>query len=207
MKLYCKNCEDGPCKLESNVEMEFNKHNQHACYFKGIPVANWAKLSPIPEWKSETITHEPKEPELMTFAEARKKAKKGDVLKLSIPGPSDGYFVTEIKVGFNHYFNLTWDQYDSDQWEIIPAEPKVKTFEEIIKDDYPDYNRGGVSFGYITVIDLMKKASEQQWLNHKELREAVENVLNQIDQHNSVSDVAMGSLKEALKNLKPLKAE
>lgn len=63
--------------------------------------------------------------EYMTFQEARAKAKDGDLLRLVLKKESGPEITTSIFVGEKGKFHLSFQQYDSDQWQIIPAEPKV----------------------------------------------------------------------------------
>lgn len=67
----------------------------------------------------------------MKFEEARRQAKNGDKLRLPIILTNELEKITEIIVGEKGCFNLSWEQYDSDQWEIIRAEPKVLTEDEL----------------------------------------------------------------------------
>lgn len=74
--------------------------------------------------------------EYMTFQEARSKAKDGDLLRLVSKREGGSETTTEIKVGEKGEFRLSFEQYDSDQWQIISAEQKVLSAEEYINREY-----------------------------------------------------------------------
>jgi hypothetical protein len=67
----------------------------------------------------------------MKFHEARANGKKGDKLKATFDsGEYKDAMTITLTIGEEGQFLLTWEQYDSDGWEVIHAEPKVLTAEE-----------------------------------------------------------------------------
>lgn len=70
----------------------------------------------------------------MKFHEAREKANEGDKLKLFLAETGKrGQITTKILASGKGNFTLSFEQYDSEQWQIIPAEPVVLSVEEWLK--------------------------------------------------------------------------
>lgn len=106
-------------------------------------------------------------------------------------------------------------------WEVIPAEPKVLSEDEAFeRDEVQDMIGGnekwnhGCEVGYRTGFqDGDKNGQLKEWLNHKELREAVSALINSIvyaswanmDFLDYREYVKM--IKKAHENLKPLNVE
>lgn len=172
-RFICDKCEGGPCGISTN-----NKHGDCGRFNRSVN----------------------EEPELMTFFEALEKAKDGDTVQRST---DEGvYYVIKGKVD-SQVFSVQFLM--EEKWQIIPAEPKVFSVNEMLEKSFPpdtkmsDYSKGNMKyFG----TKMYKKGSEEQWLNHKELRKAAENL--RICPPNEISK-AHDLLLKALLNLKPLK--
>lgn len=161
----------------------------------------------LPQTEVDALLSDPKEPEMMTFSNARRKANNGDILKLSIPGPSEGFFITEITVGQKGNFDLTWKQYDSDQWQIIPAEPKVLTTEEIIEKNLKEYNtRPDYYSEALSILSIARDNYRlERDLEVRPLTKAIENAIHVMGDNTGDFGSAIGLVSQELKNIKPLK--
>ena len=91
--------------------------------------------------------------------------------------------------------------FQHDDWVIIPAEPKVYCAEEIaiacLKSNGKDSDPTAFEISLITEGE--KNGQLKQWLNHKELREAIERYEDNLGDYDSRNEII-----EAYANLKPL---
>ena len=157
--------------------------------------------------KIKLSNQEPKQTELMTLQEAIIKSNPGDQihgkgLKFIMKDNGALYYTTEGES--QELACLMKRDFQSNGWIVVPAEPKVLGEKEHWKASSfaPNLdNRGYFKLGH---RDGKEDGQLEQWLNHKELRKAVESFVEYFN-HLDGSNVVM--FRNALKNLKPLNPE
>ncbi len=117
------------------------------------------------------------------------------------PITASDFLATGVKVSKKGNSDLILEQYDSKKRQIIPAEPKVLSAEDMLchMDDF-DKNHEDDIVKYGEAMD--QNGQLKQWLNHKELREAAERCKN--SKGSGEMGFANINLFNVLKNLKPL---
>ena len=139
--------------------------------------------------------------EKMKFHEAREKAEKGDQLCLKIPAPL-GEFETKITVGEEGEFRLTWELYESDQWQIIRAEPKVLSINDLSAKIIIMEKHGHFKMNRQDIQDVAEMCHKNGRLERDiELRPLLENI---IDNWDSLKSDGYECLIKIYENLKPL---
>ena len=136
-----------------------------------------------------------KEPELMTLQEAYKKAGTQDVLKCN------DY---ESRRDFIYSASIHFKYANSDQWQIIP-EPKVLNGEDVYASNSHEilHDLEVEPEDFIKIWEVADKNGQlKQWLNHKPLRNTIQFFID-----SPGCEDFKPVLREALKNLKPLKPE
>ena len=175
------------------------------CVFTVVP--NIREVPPIPEEKPTTFkaSDMQQEAELMTLQEALHKMKPGDKFQPL----SNSYFTMEMSLnkiivrsdkGEDGIIGMSLGNLGI-KGKIIPAEPKVFNYSDWVNS--PKIR--GIKPNHRQAYEA---GAEGQWLNHKELMEAVEAyfVDSKYDSYKpglEMHDYIVGLIK----NLKPLKAE
>lgn len=179
MKAICRKCTN-----QCTVTMEIKADLPENCLYKGGSVEQkWEDLKP--------------EPELMTLQEAFEKAGSDDVLRCRGFGSAERRNITILG---NFPFKIVIEKC----WQIIPAELKLVDAQEFIYNTFDDMKNldkdDDPEFTYPEMVAAFDGGEENQWLNHKELREAVEKWIHVGSNSQTVSKIV-----EVYKNLKPLK--
>jgi hypothetical protein len=188
MKVWkCEECNRGPCKIETNLEMD-------ALVVDFLPCDNDAKWQETDEFE---IIEKPKkkEPELMTLQEAHEKAKKGD--RVFYGGL--GYVKGDPIESQDHI--LPTQALDKG-WKIMPAEPKVLSVEEMFTNTFDEHHP---LYGYKRfIIDLLKAVHNNGRLERDlELKP----LLDFIGKHSPGDRIDVSRLYEIyvdIENLKPV---
>ena len=145
--------------------------------------------------------------ELMTLQEAVLRMEPSDFLKEGDHGPlirkdDNGEFRYNVD---GEHFRIHVDHFVKSRWQIIPAEPKVLSAEEIFIKVTNNSDPGGWTSDDIKYA--IKKSAKNQCLNHKELREAVSIWISGLACLDLEHAPNAKRVKEAFKNLKPLNTE
>jgi hypothetical protein len=171
-----------------------------------------AKTALIKELKDyiESLNLSPnpwKEPELMTVSEVLRKAKVNDIIfhDTGIGVPYKEVKITpEIHSQAEPIPGLKIDEITRPMWLIKSEEPKVLSVEEIqtrvCKESKEDFH-----YNDDDIFKAIELSAENQWLNHKELREAVEKVIKAMSGNSYDEKMeALAALENVYKNLKPI---
>lgn len=144
----------------------------------------------------------------MKLREALERAKNGDKIKRAAWEGDQHFTKDEV---LSHDVNVTLGVNDaiSNDWKVIKAEPKVLTPDEVIKKVLlcePHTITRQMMTIHVSYFELLAHEAHQngqlkEWLNHKELREAAENMvkyypnIERMNIHN-----LLGALRKAERN-------
>jgi hypothetical protein len=204
----CDECNRGPCKIETNLEMDqllvdflpcdndakWQETNEFEILERKTWNASKEEISKDFTKKVDDMINK-KEPELMTLGEAWEKAEKGE----RIEHPVEASF---IKDDFPPPFELSYESAVEKKWQIIPAEPKVLSVEEMFTNTFDEHHP---LYGYKRfIIDLLKAVHNNGRLERDlELKP----LLDFIGKHSPGDRIDVNRLYEIyvdIENLKPV---
>ena len=137
--------------------------------------------------------------EYYTFPEAREKAQDGDKLYLK-----EETGETWIKVGALGRIRLSWKQYDSDRWQIIPAEPKVLSVDEAA-EKYLNFSNADQNYCMGWRTGFFRGHSNGRLERDLELRPAIDLIEKRLSK--PVDSFDYPEMLAVIRKIKPLKQD